>query len=82
MKYDTMLTENNMQKIIKTRGMQDKKGGGLMLLYKKSAFDYIEQLDHTNPDIMVVKVEKGKIVFKVSMTYMYLIVLQSFPMCC
>ena len=42
-------------------------------MYKKNEFESIEEIDNTNPDIMIVKVEQQGIRFKIILVYLSVI---------
>ena len=73
MKSDNIVIDKNIGTIIKMREQKDKKGGGLMLMYKKGQFNCINEIANKNRDVLTVLVEKGKIRFKIILVYMSVI---------
>ena len=69
MKYDEVEVDKSIKKIIKMRDINDKKGGGLMAMFKKKEFDCVFEIDNGNKDIMILVIEKGRIRFKIILIY-------------
>ena len=69
MKYDSLQIESNLKALLKTRKLEVKKGSGLMVVNKRNAFDHIVQEDHSNPDIMIIRIEMKEMCMKIILVY-------------
>ena len=54
MKWDELEIDKSLEKIIKMREINDKKGGGLMIMYKRAEFNDIIRSENKNSDILTV----------------------------
>lgn len=69
MKYDNLEINSNLENKVKMRDLKEKKGGGLMIIYKKKDFQMVSEIKGDNPDFMVIKIEKGNFIFKIILLY-------------
>jgi len=67
-KIDKIETNENLSKIVNMREMSDKKGGGMMALYKKQDVEIVEDRSNSR-DILKLDITIRKIKFKIILVY-------------
>ena len=73
MKSDCIEFDKSMRTILKVREHNDKKGGGLLVIFKRHEFEDLEEVENRNKDIMIIKGERKGIKFKIVLLYLSVI---------
>ena len=68
-KYNKITERENLEKIVSRRKIEDKKGGGIMLLKRKNNGIKLDKLKEIHPDILTVKCQIGNMNFILITTY-------------
>ena len=68
-KFEKIIERDNLEKHVSRRKMEDKKGGGIMILKKKDNNIKIEKIKNEHPDILATQCQTGNLEFVLMVTY-------------
>ena len=68
-KFEKIIERENLEKYVSRRKMEDKKGGGIMILKKKDSNIEIEKIRDGHPDILLAQCKVGNLEFILAVTY-------------
>ena len=68
-KYEKIIERENIEKHVSRRKIEEKKGGGIMILKKKDSYIKVEKILEEHPDILLTKCQAGNLEFILAVIY-------------